>query len=51
MMGENRLKFKLTGMVFGNLTVIKYVGSDKNRNSIWECLCKCGNKKKSLVIG
>lgn len=31
----------LTGMVFGNLKVIKIVGK-KNRNTLWLCRCECG---------
>lgn len=35
----------LTGRVFGRLTVLRYVGLDKNRQSVWECGCKCGAVK------
>lgn len=31
----------LTGMVFGNLKVVKIVGK-KNRNTLWLCRCECG---------
>lgn len=32
-----------TGMVFGTLTVIKYVGKAPTRHSIWLVECSCGN--------
>jgi hypothetical protein len=30
------------GDVIGKLTIIKYLGLDKHRSRLWECLCKCG---------
>lgn len=33
----------LTGMDFGNLTVLKKIGR-KNGNNLWLCKCKCGNE-------
>lgn len=43
---------KIIGKRFGKLTVLKKVGvrtnSSGNKESIWECLCDCGNKK---VVG
>lgn len=35
----------LTGKKFGKLTVVDYAGSNKDRLSIWNCLCDCGNTK------
>lgn len=35
----------LTGKKFGRLTVVKFIGLDKRRNSIWECKCECGTTK------
>lgn len=32
-----------TGNQYGDLTVLKYIGQDKNRNALWECECSCGN--------
>lgn len=32
----------LTGQTFGQLTVLEYAGSDRNRSS-WKCECSCGN--------
>lgn len=32
----------LTGQVFGQLTVLEYAGSERNRSS-WKCECSCGN--------
>lgn len=33
----------LTGQKFGRLTVIKHIGSDKQHQALWECVCDCGN--------
>lgn len=44
---ENKLK-DITGQVFGHLTVIKHVGSDNNRKSLWQCQCDCD--AKTLII-
>ncbi len=33
----------LTGMVFGELTVLRRAGRAKDRHVIWECRCACGN--------
>lgn len=35
---------------FGDLTVIEFVKQDKNKNSIWLCKCKCGNKKEIKAV-
>lgn len=44
----------LTGMHFGNLEVIEYVGMGKF-HSMWRCRCKCGNEviapNCSLMVG
>ena len=32
----------LTGRRFGKLVVLEYVGTNKNRQSIWKCQCDCG---------
>lgn len=37
----------ITGKTYGNLTVIKRDGSDKNNYAIWACRCFCGNLTKS----
>lgn len=34
----------LTGKKFNQLTVLKYVRSDKYYNSYWSCMCDCGNE-------
>jgi hypothetical protein len=41
-------KIDLTGQKFGRLLVLKLVGSDRNGQSRWDCICDCG---KSTVIG
>lgn len=35
----------LTGMQFGNWTVIKRIESDNHRHSKWLCRCKCGTER------
>ena len=32
----------LTGQLFGRLTVKKFHGQSKHRDSLWECVCTCG---------
>jgi hypothetical protein len=40
------MKFQdLTGQTFGLLTVHKWVGLAPGRDSIWECICACKNKR------
>jgi 5-methylcytosine-specific restriction endonuclease McrA len=34
-----------TGNIYGRLTVIERAGKDKNRQTIWRCICSCGNEK------
>ncbi|MBU3186530.1 hypothetical protein [Clostridium estertheticum] len=34
----------LTGQRFGRLVVTNYYGQADNRQTLWECLCDCGNK-------
>lgn len=34
----------LTGKRFGQLTVIKKIGSDKRKNVVWLCICDCGKE-------
>lgn len=40
---KERDKNALVGKRFGRLTVIKYAGVSKNRQTLYECLCDCGN--------
>lgn len=37
----------LTGQIFNRLTVIKPLGKNSNRETIWECICLCGNTTES----
>lgn len=37
-------KNDLTGMRFGNLTVIEFAGNNQYRASMWHCVCDCGNE-------
>lgn len=39
-----REPLNLAGKRFGRLTVIECIGSDKYKNTLWECICECGNK-------
>lgn len=39
---NTRIK-NLTGKHFGKLTVIGYVGKQKDGHAAWKCLCECGN--------
>ena len=45
----------LTGQKFGRLTVVRRVGTSKDRQSIWLCKCECGNEttstRSNLVYG
>ena len=34
----------LTGMKFGNLTVLSVHGKDKYNKILWNCKCDCGNE-------
>lgn len=33
----------LTGQKFGRLTAVRYIGKSKGKQTMWECLCDCGN--------
>lgn len=45
----------LTGQQFGRYTVLRRAGSDRHRNSLWECQCSCGKvrvkRRTNLVTG
>lgn len=38
----------LTGMIFGQLTVIAYAGK-RGRYTMWLCRCKCGKETQAIV--
>jgi hypothetical protein len=40
----NKVRFDLTGMVFGNWTVIKRSDKYVHSDIFWVCECKCGYK-------
>lgn len=42
-------RIELGGQVFGRLTVIRFAGKGKSRESKWECQCECGNV--TIVFG
>lgn len=35
----------LVGHISGRLTVIERVANNKSGNSVWRCICECGNEK------
>jgi hypothetical protein len=39
----------LVGQKFNKLTILEYVGKNKQGQSNWLCLCDCGNKHKALA--
>lgn len=39
----------ITNMRFGKLVAIRKIGQDKNKQSIWECKCDCGNITSSTT--
>jgi hypothetical protein len=40
----------ITGEVYGKLTVIEFIGSDrKNKTTLWKCQCSCENKTILIV--
>lgn len=41
-------RVELTGMIFGNLTVLEDTGKRKSRRPIWLCQCICGTKVEIL---
>ena len=50
-----REKLNLTGKRFGKLVALEYAYSNKNKNSVWRCICDCGNEtfvnSQRLVTG
>ena len=41
----NLARYKdIIGQKFGKLTVIEYVGNDKQGMALWLCKCECGNE-------
>ena len=46
--GINRINHTFideVGNKYGKLTVIEFVGTDKNHQALWRCRCDCGNEK------
>ena len=39
----------ISGMKFGFLTAIHPAGIDKNKKTLWKCLCDCGKEKLSPI--
>jgi hypothetical protein len=42
------MRIDLTGKVFGKVVVIEYAGKAKNGQTLWICLCECGNRTKAF---
>ena len=42
------MKIDLTGKKFGNLIVESFAGLDKNKFRLWNVLCICGKRKKTV---
>ena len=40
---------ELTGAKFGKLTVLKKAGINKHRQTIWQCICDCGENTKTTT--
>lgn len=38
----------ITGQKFGRLTALNIVGKDNRGETIWHCICDCGNSKDAL---
>lgn len=43
--------YDMIGKQFGKLTVLKECGTNKWGEKMYECVCSCGNKHKSIVSG
>lgn len=41
-------KIEMVGSKFYRLKVVKFVGVDKRRESLWECVCECGGSTIAL---
>lgn len=42
---NNPNTIELNGKRFGSLVVEKYIGKNKRREAVWNCVCDCGNKR------
>jgi hypothetical protein len=39
----------IANQVFGRLTAVRRVGSDKQKNALWLCACECGRTAKVIA--
>lgn len=39
----------LIGITYNQLTVVSFFGKDKKNNSLWNCVCTCGNYKEAVL--
>lgn len=42
--GKGHFRDDLTGQVFNRLTVVRFLGTNKQNQSQWLCKCECGNE-------
>ena len=43
-MSELKVRLDLTGQQFGRLAVVGYSHTNKHGQSMWKCVCECGNQ-------
>jgi hypothetical protein len=41
-------RIDITGQKFGRLTALNIAGKDSRGETIWHCICDCGNEKDVL---
>lgn len=41
-------RIDITGQKFGRLTALNIAGKDSRGETIWHCICDCGNEKNVL---
>lgn len=49
-MGVKRIRMDLTGQTFNRLTVTGFSHINQHKQSMWKCLCECGNEVVVLGI-
>ena len=38
----------ILGIKFGRLTVVEFIGEDKQKQAVWRCVCDCGNECETI---
>lgn len=49
--GQMPGRVDLTGQRFGRLVAVRSAGKNKHGQSLWECICDCGNVKVTTIGG